>query len=262
MHTRVLIVIPARPQAPAVHESTMRSVQALATGREADVLVIHGNGASGHYADLTAKLNRARLLAQEHYAGLFIVEADMLIPPDALDLLWTVDADIVYGTYCSRTMGHIILCAESMGVDRPVWLPLETIRLHWGQVIESAGVGFGCTLLRGAGLSIPLHSDHFGPDYYLSFDAQQAGLRQAHHLGVQCGHMIDGGGVLWPDLAEGYFVDEYPKILVYAVDNRYRILDGHRLWVSDSELLQPGEIIEFTPEQATGFLEKRIVEAA
>ena len=47
--------------------------------------------------------NKARKWVLENdYDALFTVEADMIVPPDALEKLLAVDADVAYGLYCFK----------------------------------------------------------------------------------------------------------------------------------------------------------------
>src|SRR5690606_18039005 len=108
-----------------------------------------------HFHDLAAKHNEARRLALAgNYDALWVVEYDMILPPDALRKPAEVDADIVYGLYVARQQPWLWLYATTLGLTHVRWLvysPFATDGLAaslWGQVVESAGVGLGCTLIR------------------------------------------------------------------------------------------------------------------
>lgn len=226
---RVLVFVPLDPNPPHIHPATLKSILHLEWGGALEIVLGRSDGEGGKYADLADKYDRARILALKGgYDGLLTVEADMLLPSDALLRLAEVDADVAYGLYVSRHPGRRV------GEDR--WLAFAEVtgaedgfqavklcksaderRDAWGTVRESRGMGLGCTLI-GRG---PLYDVEFrcpdttvSCDWYLSLDCQMSGYSQAHHFGVQCGH-IDGEMVLWPDVEQG-FVSERTLEKVYA----------------------------------------------
>lgn len=138
------------------------------------------------------------------YDALFLVEADMIIPPNTLLRLAAVDTDVAYGLYVSRHGSFQWLAFDQLqghtgkSIDRNRKFCAD----HWGKVIETKGVGMGCTLIKRHVLA----STEFrrnGPcadDWYFSLDCIEKGFTQKHDLGVVCGHITPEGGVMWPSL--------------------------------------------------------------
>lgn len=181
-----------------------------------DFLFLSGETTDDVYQAVTDKYNRAREQALSGgYDALFCVEADMLIPPDALAKLVSVGADVAYGLYCWRHDP-----ATGMWSAYPVVGPTkgyslshikDEARACWGRVAIVNGVGLGCTLIRrrvleavpfrhaegGVTRNIPVHCD-----WVLSEDCQAHGFTQVMDLSVVCGHIrpTEPRTVVWPDI--------------------------------------------------------------
>lgn len=212
---RVLLYVPLRPfdrlraapTQPRIEPETWASLQALQWPGTLDIVLGRNDTVTGHrYEDLANKHNQARTLAlYGGYDALMFVEADMVIPADALERLAAVDADVVYGLYCSRhTPQFVWLCCDRLSATSVNWLvtSAETAGRIWGRTVESAGVGLGCTLIRRQALDsvgFRTHPKHtVADDWLFSLDCQRHGLRQAHDLGVVCGHIVDDKMMVWP----------------------------------------------------------------
>jgi len=152
------------------------------------------------------------------YDALLTVEQDMLLPEDALLRLARLVRDgagVAYGLYVWRYEelhwwnAHPALVLEGLDEDGAgvhkfasmTHFPAEARRL-WGQPVEVAGLGLGCTLLPRPTLArlafrqiVPNHSC----DTALALDAQREGLIQVCDTAVVCGHRIGDGRVVWPD---------------------------------------------------------------
>lgn len=220
---KILIHIALAPKTPKIYARTISSLFNLEWGGKLDYLfdrnddpqpIPGGDPKRTKYADVTAKHNHARQVALDAgYDAVFFVENDMVLPPDALHKLLAVDADVAYGLYCGRHGWHTWLCALELQEHGALWLserPDEALA-RWGQIIPSYGVGFGCTLVRRNVLeAVPFRleptNEDVSDDWIFALDCRAAGFRQAHHLGVVCGHVAARGGsarILWPDpLAE------------------------------------------------------------
>ena len=214
----ILLYCPTMPCPPFVHPATMAAIWALEWDDPIDVMFgWQVDGDSAHpYDDINDKYNRARdtVLAGD-YDALLTVEADMLIPPDTLQRLAAVDADVAYGLYCSRHNrrgrpdGHKWLAFQYASAAASIsWSahPASAIRRKvWGKVKETHGLGFGCTLIhrrvleRVAFRTHPTHA--VSNDWMFSLDCQAHGFRQAHDFGLLCGHILsDGNQAIWPDI--------------------------------------------------------------
>ena len=218
MIAKVLLFCPLKPELgpgdirePLIYERTMQGILA----QDYPIYDIWLSKGDNPYFDNNGRWNiahnyekaRQRALDQD-YDYLFTVEADLIIPGDALTRLLDVDADIAYGLYCFRATGTWSAWTRlDMEGGRSLRKDPELARQAWGRVIDVAGVGRGCTLISRRVLeALTFHTDEAHPtvhnDWVLAYEAQQAGFSQRCDLGVVCGH-IDGKGVpriVWPDL--------------------------------------------------------------
>jgi len=176
-----------------------------------DWLHMTGNppgGADGHDI-VTAKYREAQTVFLAGPWDVFVaIEDDMIIPPDTFTrLLALLDggAHIGYGLYAfrhgyPRWSAYTVLderYGRSLSTDE------ELARAAWGRVIDVAGVGMGCTVIRREVLE-RFQFQRRGlacNDWYLAVDAQAAGLIQRCDCGLVCGHISlePSPRVLWPD---------------------------------------------------------------
>ncbi len=205
---RVLTYVPLNPTQPRLHPLTAASIDNLVW--PAAMPVVYGRNDSpnrmGKFYDLCDKHNQARaMLLQGGYDALLLVEADMVIPPDALQKLAALDVPVAYSLYVSRGTPHEWLALTSLTTDSHAFVSddVAQARAWWGTPTESAGVGMGCTLIRRDVLAkIAFRLDRFGTnadDWAFALDCAAYGVLQVSHCGVVCGH-IDGDAVLWPDV--------------------------------------------------------------
>lgn len=245
---RILAFTPMHPDY-GIKQRALRSIKTAVDNYDGPIDWIVSKGDNPHksaYENITRQHNKARdILLAGGYDALLSIEADMIVPPDAIDKLIEADADIAYGLYVWRhhkkrwnaykdlTLwgGHSISFNYS-GQD---------VREAWGKVIDVAGMGMGCTLIKANVLRrirFRLHdgkhswiqdeyADDFRrmgidpysdrrknmvcDDYLLALDAQHYGMSQRTNLNVICGH-IGENGVYWPDLeAETFYKVESIK---------------------------------------------------
>lgn len=149
------------------------------------------------------------------YDAMLTVEADMIVPEDALQKLAAVDADVAYGLYCWRH-GRPLWNPYIGETNRSIALDPETARDAWGKVIECRGVGLGCTLIHRHVLEALIFrggSSTYSCDWYFAIDLLAEEFVQKAHLGVVCGHIADvvaqltqhptaelSPRVIWPDV--------------------------------------------------------------
>lgn len=155
-------------------------------------------------------LARARMLAGE-YTHLLTVEDDMVIPPDALDRLLGVGAPVAYSLYCWRRTPHLWSAYRNLDEDGGAsWADDEpqtiAAQAQAGAVIDVRGVGLGCTLIDRATIAaipwrLAANGGRASCDWYFAHDCNVAGVRQAAHLGVRCGHIqtSPSARIIWPD---------------------------------------------------------------
>jgi hypothetical protein len=159
------------------------------------------------YIEITRKYNEARQIVLEHgYDALFCVESDMIVPPDALTRLAALDVGVAYGLYCWRhsdmKWSAYRLVQGKLGCSL---MQEPDARDYWGQVVDVAGVGTGCTLIRREVIeAIPFRVDPEGYaccDWYFAEDCQVQRVRQMCDMGVVCGHMSlkPSPRIIWPD---------------------------------------------------------------
>jgi len=198
-----------------MHLHTVRSMFVQQWDGPLDFLFLSGGDSEDSYQAVTDKYERARFQALSGgYSHLFCVEADMLIPPDALHKLITLDADVGYGLYCWRHGQAIGMWSAYPILSNSRGYSLshnkDEARACFGQLAIVNGVGLGCTLIKRKVLEaitfhhadgdatrpIPVHCD-----WMLSEDCQKLSFVQAMDLSIVCGHILDTTprSVVWPD---------------------------------------------------------------
>lgn len=161
------------------------------------------------------------------YTHLLCLEDDMVAPADTITRLLAADAPVAYGLYCWRRTGHSWSAYQAVDeMDGCSWgtaAPEQAARwLNEGAVVETAGVGLGCALIRTDVLrDVPWRMTHpqgVGPanDWYFAVDCQAAGVTQAHDFGVVCGHMAHWPSmrVIWPAVMGDTATSRYEYIEV------------------------------------------------
>lgn len=270
---RILIGVATFPAEPGLYPQTQTSIDQLDHGDHTVEVRFYGGDDPkvAIYDNLTAKHNQMRedVLAGD-YDALLTIEADMVIPPDALVKLAEVERDVVYGTYCSRHNPMILTFPKingyrgrSIGADPEMW------RGKFGTVIPSEGVGFGCTLIRRPVLEqVEFRRDkstrmrsQFADDWSFAVDVKEAGFRSASHLGVLCGHIQPDGVIRWPDATASDFVrlegQPHPVENPLSVKGFYRcrrpLFGPTRTWAK-------GETVELEADAAGILLSRGAIE--
>jgi len=202
---KLLIYCPMYPGERRIKHMTLDSIFALDCGQHKCDVVFGGGD-----ANTTKKYNEARrMLLDGKYDAMLTVEADMVIPAITLQRLYRVNADVIYGLYVSRHSKKWLVFDElAPTVGSYACDTADFPKNAWGKVVESKGVGLGCTLIKHNVLeNIPFRDGGLmSCDWYFSLECEEKGFTQKHDLGVVCGH-IDGGEVLWPSLG--------PKLVYY-----------------------------------------------
>ena len=171
----------------------------------------HGPMSESYRRNVLYNYQKGRALALSGgYDAMLAIESDMAIPPDALEKLLEVDADVAYGLYCWRHgkprwnayIEPLGGTQEGSTMQSIINWP-DRAREAWGKVVPVWGVGLGCTLIHRHVLEA-LEFRGTWPascDWYFALDAVEKGFRQASHLGVVCGHMTmePTPQILWPD---------------------------------------------------------------
>jgi hypothetical protein len=146
----------------------------------------------------------------------------MVIPPLALERMSRVEADVVYGLYVSRHGRHQWLAFSTLAGPPDKYAGQsfsgspELCKSAWGSVVESAGVGLGCTFVHRRVLEAIRFRNPDGMvanDWHFALDVKAHGFHQAHDCGVVCGH-IAGENTYWPTEDGGYRAKIHLKIIV------------------------------------------------
>lgn len=215
----VLIYCPIAPSTPKIYGRTLQSIFNLEWPYSTNIVFGRNDNPRSHkFSDLCAKHNEARqMVLDSNYDALFLVENDMVIPPDALIRLYELDADVAYGLYCNRHGLHNWLAFMAIdGLQGGAFSATKEIRQAvWGKPVETAGVGLGCTVIRRKVLEViefRTHPEHkVADDWMFAEDCRAEDFRQCHHFGVHCGHIMPDGSTLWPSVdAPGGYTLEIP----------------------------------------------------
>lgn len=218
---KVLLYCPLNPATPRVYARTVQSIFTLDWPWPIDIVFGRQDaikeGQNG-YDNLTEKHNHARQMVLDcDYDALFLVEADMILPEDALKRLAAIDTDVAYGLYCSRHGSRQWLAFDK--IEKHTGKSIDRNRKYcvdnWGRVVDTKGVGMGCTFIWQRVLhKLTFRRD--GPcadDWYFSLDCIEQGFRQRHDLGVVCGHILNQGtnSILWPAINQPDFMYEIER---------------------------------------------------
>lgn len=193
--------------------------------------------------------NKARaLLLTGGYDALLSIEADMIIPPNAIEGLIACESDIAYGLYVWRHRLKRWSAYTELGVFGGYSFSLrpETALDAWGNIREVAGVGMGCTLIkrpvleklefrlfdgrqdwladevvragRLMGMEINGNKDvrnMVHDDWLLALEANHHGFIQRCNFSLVCGHIESDGRILWPHISspEFYYVEAASGLL-------------------------------------------------
>lgn len=199
---------------PFVFQRAMQSLYNLRFKGQVDYYAPSGMDTNQANKSINAKYQQVRQLTLDgSYDALLTVESDMIIPPDALEKLADLETDCAYGLYLFRH-GRYDLNASldlTVGKNTPLNSKPEYARQIWGQVIEVAGIGLGCTLIRRHVLeAVPFDCrEHGHTDWQFAQNVRYAGGEQLCHTGVVCGH-INKNKVLWPDMSSEELYREEP----------------------------------------------------
>lgn len=142
--------------------------------------------------------------------AMLIIEADILPPPNALQLLYGLQAELAYGIAVTRATPHVVNVFERYADPqaRNVGESLTLRPALWEQALrkgetEVSGGGIACVLVRRHVLeAIDFRSeDGVWCDTFFTRDCYAAGYSMKASARVLCGHVDRDGTVLWPERA-------------------------------------------------------------
>lgn len=183
----------------------MQSLFALRFAGKVDYFAPTGDDKPPANKAVTRKYQQAQaMVLDSNYDALFTVESDMILPIDALEKLASLDVDMAFGLYVFRHGRYEWSASTKLTVNKNTSLSSnpDLARSLWGKVIEVAGVGFGCTLIRrhvleAVKIDCRFHGD---ADWQFAQNVAYAGGQMVCDTTVICGH-INKDTVLWPDPA-------------------------------------------------------------
>jgi hypothetical protein len=212
---KVLVYCPLYATEPKIHPFTLKSIQNLQWDYPFDV--VYGESDHEHLLEgdnkrfeLAMKYNKAReMVLNGDYDALLTVEADMIIPPDALKKLACVDSHVIYGLYVSRYNLQWFLYLEGPERGKQISRDKRLRRRIWGKIVESVGIGNGCTLIHRNVLERIAFEASTGvaPDWNFAHACKRHDFKQAHDCSVVCGH-INGKEIVWPDPQFRYRIEQ------------------------------------------------------
>jgi hypothetical protein len=211
---KILLFCPLNPNPPRLWRKTVEGILKVQWQEPIDYwLTANDNPFAEPYLNITHQYNKARARVLDGgYDALMCVESDMIIPPDTLKRLAACESDVAYGLYVFRHTRHTwsayLDLQQTSGIsvseDRHGALSM------WGRVVDVAGVGLGCTLIRRNALErVKFRLSDTEPtktacDWHFALDAASEGLLQRCDLGVVCGHQsyTPYPMILWPDITQ------------------------------------------------------------
>jgi hypothetical protein len=167
------------------------------------------------WADVTRKYQIGRQMALDGgYDAMLCIEDDQIVPPDALRKLVACDADIAYGLTVTRREPHLwaatIVCGPNDGDYESYDMRPDAMRAAWGRVVPVIGCGLYCTLIRRhvlEALPFELRGSRCC-DFYHAYDAYRAGYTQLCDTTITCGHVMEDGRVVYPDVDSRFRYEE------------------------------------------------------
>lgn len=215
--TRILMFVPQSREI----ERSLNSIKAarayMPPSHQVDLHFETGAAAAvdGLWDDVTRRYQIGRQMCLDGgYDAMFCVEDDQIIPPDALYKLIMTGADIAYGLCVTRRDPHLwaatIVCGPDDGDYMSYDMRPDAMRAAWGRTVDVIGCGLYCTLIQRHVLeAIPF--ERRGTrccDFYAAYDWHKAGFTQKCDTTVLCGHVMDSGIAVWPDVKMRYRYDE------------------------------------------------------
>jgi hypothetical protein len=253
---KILLFCPLRPETPKLFGRTNQSIFRQ-TYEPLEMLFSMGDNPhdtgvplNDGRANILHNYTKARRMVLDNdYDALMTVEADMIIPDDAVKRLIDCDADVAYGLYVFRavsTWSAFTRLDRKSG--RSVSKDQALAKRMWGKQMEVAGVGFGCTLIKRRALEAVEFRAEPGAanDWYFAQDCQKHDMKQVCDLGVVCGHidLLPMPRVIWPDPdMPGLYRNEFIKGIPVNDKGEVEIEIGRlgEFYIPKDALLQPLE---------------------
>ena len=142
------------------------------------------------------------------YDAMLVIESDIIPPPDTLERLAAIDADVAYGAYVFRVSPVVNIFERYYEGAANIGESL-TVRGKWPWalkqgVVDCSGAGLGCVLIKRHVLEavefrvsdLPTARVHC--DSWFTEDVYSAGYSMKADARLHCGHIRESGEVVWP----------------------------------------------------------------
>ena len=144
-----------------------------------------------------------------HYDAMLVIESDIIPPPDTLQKLAALNADVAYGVYRFRVSDVVNIFERYPGTSRNMG---ESLTIHPHKLRRAvkigktpcSGAGLGVTLIRRNVLEVlpfRLEENTAHCDTWFNIDVLRGGFSQWADMSVICGHKTEQGEILWPRLS-------------------------------------------------------------
>lgn len=264
---KILVVVTTHPHY-GVRPQAQAALDALDTsGHDVDYAYIDES-------NVDTKLPHFDQLLQKHlqipglsagYDAVLSVEYDNVIPPDTIQRLVVVDADVAHGLYCNRRPPYLWLANIETNTNQGITFARNaaTVQGAWGNIVQTQGVGLGCTLIHRHVLdTIQFRREPGHPcadDWFFALDCVAAGYRLAHDCGCIVGHILDDGQrIVWPSLEEPFYRIEGDVLTAKTIQTetgQQEYVCIVRLYVrAENAYYQPGDTIVLPDDKAGDLL--------
>lgn len=203
----MLRVMVFTPYGPRLEPETVQAVLALRWSGPLRILMQRDNphGGDGRKNILHQYAQARALLLAGNDDAMLTIESDIIPPPDTLERLAALDADVAYGVYRFRVSDVVNIFERYPGSPRnegeslSVW-PARLAAARRAGITPCSGGGLGCALIHRHVLDqLPFRlEDTAHCDTYFNRDVLRGGYRQMADMGVICGHKSETGEILWP----------------------------------------------------------------
>lgn len=260
----VLVFCPMSPNYPRLWGRTIQSIMRMKSDKIGLEFWFrgHDNPYEYPYENVAHNYNVAReVTLRLGLDAMLSIESDMIVPEDTVERLVAADADIAYGLYVWRHSRREWSAYTQLSALRgkSISQDPEAAKAAWGKVIDVAGVGQGCTLIRRNVLEEitfslwPGTPQAVSSDWMLAIDAQAHGFTQKCDLGVVCGHQTytPWPQIIWPDPDEPdlYRIEALPDPVTGKVPIKI-IRKGETMRFPMGEMGGKMEILSVSKEEA------------
>jgi len=198
-----------------VHELTLESIYNMRG--EFDFVLGRFNPYSVAHLNILNQYRKGReIFLRGRYKYFMTIEHDMIVPPDALEMLMLLDVPVAYGVYMFRHGAKVINAYRytiSKTPDMSLSLLPEEFEKAKKQITPKvSGAGFGCMLVKREVLEqLDFHGKAGAassiPDVEFAADCLKHGFEQRAHFLVECGHIEPGGNILYPFKGDDYMAN-------------------------------------------------------